>query len=74
MKKETKFLWGWKHYEPQPDPSMTRERAAKLLRSWRRSRTQGNRDFNLQRKGKGIYLVSARGYENDPGTMVIRKM
>lgn len=30
------FLWGWNDYPPQPDPLMTRDRAARLLRSWRR--------------------------------------
>lgn len=71
MKKESKFLWGWRDYNPLPDPAMTRERAAKLLRSWRRSRTQGRRDFLLQRIGKGHYRVAACGYEDDPGTMII---
>lgn len=69
--KKSQFLWGWKDYEPQPDLIMTRERAAKLLRAWRRSRTQGVRDFSLQRLGKGHYRIAARGYEDEPGTMVI---
>ena len=29
------FLWQWNDYPPQPDPLMTRGRAAKLIRAWR---------------------------------------
>ncbi len=71
MKNDTLFFWAWRGYAPQPDTSMTRERAAKLLRSWRRSRTQGHRDFSLQRVAKGNYRIAARGYEDDYGIMVI---
>lgn len=71
MKKESKFLWGWKEYALQPDTSMTRERAAKLLRAWRRSSTQGRKDFFLKRIGKGHYKVAAPGYKDEAATMVI---
>lgn len=70
MTKETKFMWGWKDYAPQPDPHMTRERAARLLRAWRRSATQGRKNFYLKRIGKGIYQVSCRTYP-DTSTMII---
>lgn len=45
---------------PQPDSMMTRERAAKLLRAWRRATTQGARLFNLKclrNDGTRAYLV-----------------
>ncbi len=45
--KDTKFFWQWEEYRPQPDPLMTRQRAARLLRSWRRARTQGRRVFHI---------------------------
>jgi hypothetical protein len=33
----TTFAWAWNHYAAQPDPDMTRERAARLLWAWRRT-------------------------------------
>lgn len=45
---KTFFYWQWELTRPWPDPSMTRERAARLLRAWRRARVQGTRLFNLR--------------------------
>ncbi len=54
------FYWQWESMRPQPDPMMPRERAAKLLRSWRRATTQGERVFKLKcvrEDGTRAYLV-----------------
>lgn len=45
----TIFSWAWEHYGAQPDALMTRQRAARLLRAWRRARIQGRRVFALGR-------------------------
>lgn len=42
------FYWQWELTRPQPDPLMTRERAARLLRAWRRAKVQGKRVFSLR--------------------------
>lgn len=52
------FYWQWEQWRPQPDPLMTRQRAARLLRSWRRARTQGRRVFGLTR----VRLEKTRAY------------
>lgn len=41
------FLRQWEEYAPWPDPSMTRYRAARLLRAWRNAKIQGRRQFDL---------------------------
>lgn len=54
------FYWQWESMRPQPDPAMTRDRAAKLLRAWRRATTQDARVFNLKcvrDDGTRAYLV-----------------
>lgn len=72
MKKVTCFLWAWNNYAPQPDPTMTRERAARLLRAWRRtSRTRtsmGTTLRTLKRVSEGVYRVT-EGSES--GTMYV---
>ena len=62
MKTRT-FLWGWEGYPPRPDPLMTSHRAAKLLRCWRRAKTQGYRVFSLIKVGAHAYWVK----HNDSG-------
>lgn len=42
------FFSQWELTRPWPDALMTRERAARLLRAWRRARVQGKRVFNLR--------------------------
>lgn len=74
--KQTNFKWAWGDHEATPDRSMTRERAARLLRAWRRSRTQGIRNFDLRclrRDGVRFYLVNTTQYRapQDTGVMVI---
>ena len=66
MEKETKFLWAWYGCDLYDDPSMTRERASRLLRSYRKSETH-----RVKRTDKGRYRIIARGYETEPSTMVI---
>lgn len=54
------FYWQWESMRPQPDPMMTRERAARLLRAWRHATTQGARVFKLKcvrNDGTRAYLV-----------------
>jgi hypothetical protein len=54
------FYWQWESTRPQPDPLMTRERASKLLRAWRRATSQGRRVFDLRcvrQRGTRAYLV-----------------
>lgn len=60
MKKQIAFFWQWESTRPQADPRMTRERAASLLRAWRRAHIQGRRVFHLRRvrvPGTRAYLV-----------------
>lgn len=43
MHRRTVFLWQWENHPPQPDALMTRARAARLIRAWRRaSRSPAN--------------------------------
>lgn len=65
MEKANRFFCGWKEYDWQADISMTRERMGKLMRAWRKSRTQGHRNFALQKIGIHSYKVYAIGYEED---------
>lgn len=75
MKKQNSFKWAWGDHEPQKDPSITRERATKLLRAWRNSKTQGLRNFDLRlvrAHGLKFYLVKTTKYINDDaGVLVI---
>lgn len=59
----TRFFWRWRDYAEQPDPSMTRERAARLLRAWRRqSRLPSNSDgVEFARIGLHHYRVAVPG-------------
>lgn len=75
--RKTIFSWGWGNYDPLPDPRMTRDRMARLMRAWRRSRTQGNRDFDFRLVKRGaserVYRVhTTRYFPVDSATIVIR--
>ena len=61
---QTTFTAQWNDHAPQPDPSMTRERAARLIRAWRRNaRQSSNRQpWTLKRNGPHSFTVSAPGY------------
>lgn len=67
--KTNSFMWGWQNYEPSVDKSMTRERLVRLMRAWRRSTTQGRRDFEFKlisrNAEKRIYRVSTTKYVNE---------
>lgn len=65
MTKSTEFFASWRDYSPQADPSMTRARMALLMRAWRRSKTQGARNFKLERTGPHHYRVEAIGYRGE---------
>lgn len=36
--KPTIFTWGWRDYDRLPDPQMTRQHMAFLMRCWRRAK------------------------------------
>lgn len=73
--KNTSFLWGWQTYAPTLDATMTRERMARLMRAWRRSKTQGRRNFVfacvVREPGKRVYRVSASGYRSEDAATVV---
>lgn len=68
----TTFQWRWDDRAPWPDPSMTRARAARLLRVWRRQARQPANYKNVTectRIAPGCYrVVSSHG---EVGTMII---
>jgi hypothetical protein len=57
----TAFTWAWNNYPAQPDPSMTRARAARLLWAWRRTSrkptSMGRMLRSLVRVRPGTYRV-----------------
>lgn len=71
---QTRFLWAWNHYPSQPDPSMTRARAARLLWAWRktsrRPTSMGTFLRTLERISPHTYRVTDSG---EVGTMTIAK-
>lgn len=73
--KNTIFYWGWQSYAPTPDKTMTRERMAKLMRAWRRSKTQGRRNFDFQivdrKPGARAYVIATTGYANQDVAKII---
>lgn len=75
MQKQTTFKWAWGDHEAQIDKSMTRSRAAKLIKAWRNARTQGRREFDLKvirRSDCRCYCVTTLKYINDDaGVLVI---
>ena len=66
------FQWAWNQYPATPDPLMTRQRAAILLRAWRRaSRASANYRNIIECKRIAphtYYVVSNHG---EAATMVI---
>ena len=72
---KTRFLWSWNDRTPAPDASMTRERAARLLRAWRRTTrptSSGSILRELQRCARGVYRVTDCA-SGETGTMFIEK-
>ncbi len=65
MRKSTTFDWAWSHYAYAPDATMTRERAARLLRAWRRCTRQHEtwsiHSANLERIGMHEYRIERMG-------------
>lgn len=68
----TKFMWAWGHHPAQADPSMTRERAARMLWAWRRTSrrrtSMGSYLRTLERIAPHTYRVTDSG---DIGTMTV---
>lgn len=71
---QTNFLWAWNQYQPAPDPSMTRDRAARLLWAWRRTSRRRTAGWvfmrTLDRIAPHTYRVTHAG---ETGTMTIKK-
>lgn len=70
--KTSKFEWQWNDGPVWPDPSMTRSRAAVLLRAWRRQARQLANYKNVNhftRIGPGIYRAASS--HDEVGTMII---
>ena len=69
--KNSNFTAQWNDSQPQPDPSMTRDRAAKLIKAWRRnSRIPSNHQlWTLKRKGLHCFTVSCPGYPDEFHTL-----
>ena len=68
----TTFQWRWDDRAPWPDPSMTRARAARLLRVWRRQARQPANYKNVNhftRVTRGVYRVASS--HGEVGTMII---
>jgi hypothetical protein len=67
----TSFTAQWNNYPPQPDPSMTRTRAAKLLRAWRRNarKKSNSAQWTLKRNGLHSFTVFAPNYPNEIHTI-----
>jgi len=72
--KTQNFLWAWQNTAPIVDRTMTRERLAKLMHAWRRSKTQGRRNFEFtivsRSAEKRVYRVSTIGYYNNDAAFV----
>ena len=70
-KSGTEFTAQWNVYAPLPDPYMTRERAAKMIRAWRRNARQpsNHAKWTLKRNSLHSFTVSAPGYPNEFHTM-----
>ena len=58
--KTTEFMWAWNDHAPTPDRLMTRERAARLLRAWRRGTRPANYRpvMSVKRLRRGVYRVT----------------
>jgi hypothetical protein len=44
--KPTTFTWGWQQYPRQTDPKQTRQHMARLMRAWRRAKTNTGQILN----------------------------
>lgn len=73
--KNTNFKWGWRDSAPSDDHLMTRERMARLMRAWRRSKTQGVRNFEFKliarANGRREYYVSAPAYRGEYARIIV---
>lgn len=74
QEKTTAFFWSWGDERPSPDPVMTRKRAARMLRAWRRMARQpgefGTVEMAFERMGMGIYRCTNLGW-GGYGTMFV---
>lgn len=60
--KNTIFTWGWENHPRRPDPKQTRQHMARLMRAWRRAKSNLGRTINevtlLERSATGrLYQV-----------------
>jgi hypothetical protein len=65
--KTSQFKARWNDYPDQSDPSMTRERAAHLIRCWKRNarKKTNSQPWTLKRTGLHSFTVSAPGYPTE---------
>lgn len=71
--KTTIFYSQWNKYKPQFDKTMTRERAAKLLRAWRRnSRKNSNSPkWVCKRIAPHCYFVKTSEWDRESHTLFV---
>ena len=65
MMKPRTFTWAWNDYAPQPDPTMTPERALKFFCAWRRGARNprnGGPIFKVERLAIGRYRITSLNY------------
>lgn len=78
MISNTVFTWGWKDYPRQPDTLMSRARMARLMRCWRKAKTQGRREFNLQclsrKNGCRVYAIHSNSYDDAATFEILQKV
>lgn len=67
----TTFTARWRDYPAQPDPTMTRERAARLLKAWRRNARQpsNHQPWTLKRNGLHSFTVTAPNHPTEKHTI-----
>lgn len=67
----TLFTAQWNNYPPQPDPTMTRKRAARLLKAWRNNarKKTNSAPWTLTRNGLHNFTVFAPNYPTEIHTI-----
>lgn len=74
--KNTIFYSQWRQYAPQLDKTMTRERAAKLLRAWRNNsrKNTNNAKWIFKRTAPHTYFVKINEWDVESHTLFIGVM
>lgn len=71
--KTTTFYSAWNQYPARLDTSMTRVRAALLMRTWRRNsrKNTNNPKWVFKRVAPHTYFVKTRDYDLESHTLII---